>query len=252
GRRRIFDVNASDEAIRETVDLYDGEIAFTDREIGRLLAALDARGLSGNTLVVLTADHGESLGEQGLFFAHTHYLYDSTQRVPLLFRYPTFLPAGRLIDDPVSLVDLAPTLHQIAGVEPPPEMEGEGLFFLLRDGGRADRPVYAENGRTVLNSGEEENPRWHVEGDAGRWNMVRVGDWKLIRIPSPAGPTHELYDLRQDPQEATNLAAHRPDLVEELGRHLELWLGRPAGAATQSPEVDEETVQGLRALGYVR
>jgi len=150
GRRRIFSIDASPGEMEETVALYDAEIAFTSREVGRLLSALDRLGLSDRTLVALTADHGESLGEQGLFFAHTHYLYDPTQHVPLILRFPNRFPRGKIIEAQAGLADLAPTLLDAAGIRAPEEMEGQSLLPLLRGEETEGRFAFAENGERSL------------------------------------------------------------------------------------------------------
>ncbi len=251
GRRHIFDLEPDLDKVRQSVELYDGEIAYTDREIGRLLAALDEAGLSEKTLVAITSDHGENLGEQGLFFAHTHLLYDPTQRIPLLLRLPGRLPAGRIVDEQVTLIDVAPTLLRIAGVGALPGPEGTDLTPLVDGTGLPERPAFAENGRTIVGSGEQENPRWYVEGDAGKWRMVRTGRWKLIRIPKETGPVYELYDLWADPGETDDLADERSEVVQRWAPSLEAWVARVEGTDVAEPIADDETLEGLRSLGYI-
>jgi arylsulfatase A-like enzyme len=252
GRRRIFSIEASQRQMEETVALYDAEIAFTSREISRLLSTLDRLGLSDRTLVALTADHGESLGEQGLFFAHTHYLYDPTQHVPLILRFPDRFPRGTIVEAQAGLADLAPTLLDAAGIRPSMEMEGRSLLPLLRGEETEGRFAFAENGRTIARSGEEENPRWLVEGDAGKWRMIRADGWKLIRIPTPSGSVYELYDLTSDPGETTNLADRRTDIMKRLLAPLEEWRLASESGSIAETEIDEETLEGLRSLGYVQ
>lgn len=251
GRRRIFDLPVAPRQMEAERARYDGEIAFADREIGRLLARLDELGLRENTIVAITADHGESLGEQGLTFAHTHYLYDSTQRVPLILRYPGHLTEGSVVTRQVSLVDLAPTLLRLAGIPVPPSMEGR--VPPAAGGGAPDDPplAFAENGRTIVGSGEQDNPRWYVPGDEGKWRMIRDGRWKLIRIPIQAGVMWELYDLENDPEEMSNLSVARPDAVGALRVPLEAWLESIRKEEAAAPIVDDETLEGLRSLGYI-
>ncbi|MFH1279318.1 MAG: sulfatase [Candidatus Eisenbacteria bacterium] len=252
GRRRIFGLRPSPGELEASFALYDGEVAFTDREIGRLLASLDSLGLRENTIVAITSDHGESLGEQDLWFAHTHLLYDPTQRVPLVLRYPERLPAGVLSPRQVALIDLAPALLRLAGVPAESEMDGRVPAVVEGRADETDRPAFAENGRTVVGSGEQENPRWLVPGDEGKWRMVRLGDWKLIRIPAPEGALFELYDLAADPGETTNLAGSRPDVVANLTPLIDDWLASIEEGETAELVVDQETLEGLRALGYIR
>lgn len=252
GRRRIFGLRPSREEMEETLALYDGEVAFTDREIGRLLDALDRLGLREKTIVAITSDHGESLGDQGLFFAHTHLLYDPTQRVPLVLRYPERLPAGVIAKRQTSLVDLAPALLRLAGVEGDVEMDGRVPPVVEGMTGGDDRPAFAENGRTVVGSGEQQNPRWYVPGDEGKWRMVRTGGWKLIRIPTQGGVSYELYDLDADPGETKNLVWERLDVVASLAPLIDDWLASIEEEDGPAPVADEETMEGLRELGYIR
>ncbi|RMH40595.1 MAG: hypothetical protein D6689_13370, partial [Deltaproteobacteria bacterium] len=120
--------------------LYNGEITYHDEHMGAFLDALAQRGLDGDTLVVITNDHGEELGEHGRW-GHGHSLYDELLRDLVAMRYPPLFPAGKRIADPVEDVDLAPTILEVAGVDPIPGVDGESLVPLVR-GGRVARPLY--------------------------------------------------------------------------------------------------------------
>jgi arylsulfatase A-like enzyme/Tfp pilus assembly protein PilF len=210
---------------------YAGEIAFADAELGRLLAALDARFPASGTLVVATADHGESLGEHGEP-THAFTLYDATQRVPLLMAGPG-LPADRVVASQVRLADVPATLLDAAGLEPLPDADGASLLPLVRgEPEPAARVAWLETLATRLELG---------------WSAllgVRTPEHKYIRAPR-----RELYDLRADPRELKNLAGERPALVAELDALVE------ARAASQSASpnlrAEAETVERLRALGYL-
>lgn len=251
GRRRIFFLGLPERQVRENLDLYDAEIRCTDDRIGRVIDRLEAAGALDRTIVVITSDHGESLGEHGLYFAHTHFLYEPTMTVPLAVRYPARLPAGTRLAKQITTVDLMPTILDLAGAAIPPGLEGRSALPLLDGGDEA--PVYAfgENGRTIAGDHEEENPRWLAPGDAGRWSMVRTDDWKLLRIPDEGGAVYELYDLRNDPAELVNLADGRPDMVDSLGAVLQGWMGAATAEATTKSEIDDETMRALRSLGYI-
>jgi arylsulfatase A-like enzyme/Tfp pilus assembly protein PilF len=211
---------------------YDGEIAFVDAQIARLLAALERRFGSEGVLVVVTSDHGESLGEHGEP-SHSYGLYDATQRVPLILRGPG-LPAGRVVESQVRLQDVAPTLLARVGAEPLPGATGLSLEPLWR--GReaeAERVAYAETLATRLDHG---------------WSplfAVRTGRFKYVRAPRP-----ELFDLRHDPRETRNLAESEPARLEELSHLLDQHLdgSRPVRADIQASP--EETAL-LERLGYV-
>jgi arylsulfatase A-like enzyme/Flp pilus assembly protein TadD len=192
---------------------YRAEVAYVDSLVGQLLSFLDARGLSERTLVALTADHGESLGEHGEA-THGLFLYESTLRIPLIFRYPG-APAGSRISRPTHITGVAAEALEILRVPP----------MLVR----REQPLYAE---TFV-------PRLHYG-----WSELRsltLWPHKLVMAPRP-----ELYDLSKDPGETKNLIDELPDVARALGRELETMVASPA--VPQS--VDRETLEKLKALGY--
>ncbi|MEZ6196085.1 MAG: sulfatase-like hydrolase/transferase [Planctomycetota bacterium] len=185
----------SDRMLAAGATLYEGEIAWMDRQIGRLLQACRARGEWDDTLVIVVGDHGEGLGEHD---EETHGLlvHDATIRVPFLVKYPR----GRRPDArPASTLDVFPTLEDLLGRTPTP---GRGAS-LLREA-PAGRGHYAESVYS-----------WRQFGWAPL-RSVRVGDWKLIA----EGDERRLYDWRRDPGELEDRAAARPDLVASLGDEL--------------------------------
>jgi arylsulfatase A-like enzyme/Flp pilus assembly protein TadD len=218
---------------------YDGEIASVDAQVGRLLEFLDRRKLYASTLVAVAADHGEALGEHGEL-THGVLLYEPTLRVPLILRSPQSLPAGKVIETPVGLADLAPTLAGLIGLKPAPATrgnavagspDGRDLSALLRQGAEpSEADLYAET----------EYPR--IFGWSGLY-ALRHGKLKYI-----AAPTAELFDLSHDPGEAANLLearARRADLDVRLTRLQEN--ARAPEAAGHS----DETVAKLASLGYI-
>lgn len=205
-------------------DPYGGEVAAADAEVDRLLRVIDADFAAGRTIVALSADHGESLGDHGEA-THGMLLYDAAIRVPLVIAAPTRWGPGRR-DGPVSLVDVAPTLLALAGVAVPDTMTGMDLRL---EG--AAREVYSET----------EYPR-----TAGWSPLAALVDdrWKLV-----VSSETELFDLATDSGEATNLASARQATVQAMRARLDL-LRRPAAGA-EAGVVSPEAVERLRALGYV-
>jgi tetratricopeptide (TPR) repeat protein len=210
---------------------YLGEIAFADAQVGRLLDALDARFGAGGTLVVVTADHGESEGEHGEP-THSYSLYDATQHVPLWLAGPG-IPAGGSVDEVVRLADVAPTLLELAGAPPLAGADGESLVPLLRSGGGPPRTAYLETLATQLDL--EWSPLFGV----------RTARHKYLRAPRP-----ELYDLAADPKEQHNLADAEPALRAELDALLD---ARMAGRTPAPPNYvpDATSREHLESLGYV-
>lgn len=233
--------------IVEEIDLYDGEIAFTDHYVGLVLQRLAELGLEDETIVVITSDHGEEFGEHG-FKRHGYSLYQEAVRIPLVVRVPG-AASGR-VPEVVGNVDVLPTLLEACGIELKSvqgatcahELEGRSLLGAIR-GTRALEPreVVAE-------------VRWH---DGQDLRMVRDGAWKLIEDQSKDQTRDQsaLYDLGADPAEATDLresAAARAKELQDLVLHR---LGRGLGWAGCYPLVEPYVPTAgdmirLEGLGY--
>ncbi len=216
-------------------NLYDGEIAYADGQIGVLLDQLKKLGVRDKTLVVYTSDHGEGLGEHGEQ-THSLLIYDATLRVPLILSAPA-LPQGKVISRQTCLVDVVPTVLSLLGEELPEGLDGVNL---CAPPGNAPRPILIETLATMTSHG---------------WAPligVRRDDYKYIFAPTP-----ELYDLKVDPRELTNLHERHPDVVKQFGAALAGWLGDDPYLATRQAvdlskvDADEETLRRLAALGYV-
>jgi arylsulfatase A-like enzyme/Flp pilus assembly protein TadD len=204
---------------------YDGEIAYTDAMLGQLLDRLSAARALDRTMIVVTADHGESLGDHGET-THGLFAYESTLAVPLIVSGAAI---GRgVVDLPVAHADLLPTIVDLVGVAPPPNLDGRSAVDLPT----ADRPVYFEALEANLTRG------W------APLTGVVSGDWKYIDLPLP-----ELYNLRSDPGEEHNLAERETARRDTLTRALaQLTAARPAAAVPAA--VDAEAAARLRSLGY--
>lgn len=251
-------------------DLYDGEVRFVDAEIGRLLDELRAAGMLEQTLVVVSADHGESLGEHRYWFEHGRDAYETTCRVPLVIRFPSILadrPAPGVRHGDLSLVDVAPTLLDLLRLPPlttggGPTVRGVSRQRLFESDSRAPHPVFAEK----VDRAERSR--------AVQSKAVRIDDWKLIRRyallfePDSSLETRlvvlseELYDLAHDPLETQNLVADPPTHAP-LPR-LQAELLRFASADVRFTDLarllqsqreklereDPEALRVIQALGY--
>jgi arylsulfatase A-like enzyme/Tfp pilus assembly protein PilF len=215
---------------------YDAEIVSADRGVGRLLDALRDHGVLDGTLVVLTADHGESLGEHQEK-THALFVYDATVHVPLIFRYPAKLPAARVYPGPVRSIDIVPTVLALLGLPGGDETQGQSLVREFRgEAPPPDLPQYSESLLAELGFG------------MAPLHAVRLGGYKLIRAPRP-----ELYDLRADPHELRNIYADHRDQAARLERELDHLLEASARSARKAKEnpMTRESEEGLRALGYL-
>jgi len=215
---------------------YDGEIAFADTQVGRLLAALSQRGLATNSLVALAADHGEGLGEHGES-THGFFIYNSTLHVPLIIKVPGAAP--RVVQDEVSLVDVMPTILQALRIPIPRSVEGRSLLNLVVGRPSESRSnIYAESYPPLLHFG---------------WNYLRSLQWRGLKYIQTTRP--ELYDTRTDPKELDNLIGKQQALANEMRNRLETLVSRytPAagGTAPQGAPTDPALLESLRSLGYV-
>lgn len=235
--------------VEHAVAHYDGEVAYADQAIGDLLQAVQKMGGTGRTLVVLTADHGESLGEHDYFFEHGAYLYEPLVRVPLIIVAPGVLPAGRTISTLVRTIDIMPTVIDLVGLPIPDGVQGRSLLPLMRGEDHAPAPLaYCESGRNYF----KEDPKQFVPGTAGRWRMMRSERFKLILIPRDPEPIWELYDLQADPDETTNVLDRYPDEAAPLRQALLDALSHDPGRDDRSEgEVPGDLREKLRSLGYI-
>lgn len=210
---------------------YDGEIAYMDAQVGRLLDAANASGHPW--LTVVAGDHGEGLGDHQEI-THGYFIYGNTQHVPLLMSLPGRVPAGRSVDGIVRLVDVAPTTLALADLPPLPAGDGRSLvpFMAGRETGSAG-PAYAESYHPRLWWGAQE------------LRALRTDQWLFVESPRP-----ELYDLGADPNERTDLSASRRQVIAELRGQLKVF--EAATAADAAPvRLDPTAEARLRSLGYV-
>jgi arylsulfatase A-like enzyme len=233
--------------IEHFVALYDGEVAYADSEIGRLLKSLEKRNRLDETLVVLTSDHGEEFLEHGGVH-HGYTLYNEVTRVPLVVRYPPQIPQSRVIDDRlVQSIDMAPTILEIAGIEKPAGMQGESLMPLIRNS-EASWREYALS----------ETPFTDMKA-------LTKGKWKYIYSlgTRPLAPVHRitqaqggrLYNLEEDPGELRDVYSENPELARDLHAILLGLLPeaeRNRLGENQEIEMHTHVKEQLKSLGYLQ
>jgi arylsulfatase A-like enzyme/Tfp pilus assembly protein PilF len=227
-----FDAHAPYEAPAEFMAAgaspYDGEIAFVDAQLGRLLRRVDAGSRDHPTLVLVTADHGESLGEHGED-THGIFVYDATVRVPFLVRGPG-VPPGTVAATVARGIDVVPTLLDYAGLPARP-VEGRSLRRAALGERLPDAPAYAESLHSQLQYG---------------WAPLYA--WRTARFKLVEAPRAELYDLEKDPGETDDQAARDASRLQGLRRELQQVMAAKTPDAAQA--VDKETQERLAALGY--
>ncbi len=215
---------------------YAREVLYTDHEVGEFLRAMDAEGLAGDGLVVVTSDHGEEFGEHGRI-GHSDLPWETVMHVPLLLRATGRVPAGTRYAGVTSLVDVLPSVMALAGLPPPITTDGELLQDLARQGGPPRRrAVYAES-----------------RGKGGGVVAARTDDHRFFARGGAVRPD-SIFDLREDPGELRPLSD--PHLVAEgatwIGVYRRMGEGAETAGTTRpaSSALDPETAAKLRALGY--
>jgi arylsulfatase A-like enzyme len=228
--------------LADYVALYDGEIAAVDAEVGRVLEALRRSAIKDRTLVILTSDHGESLGEHDYFFDHGEDLFDPSLRVPLVIVAPGGAPVRRS-GFLASTLDLMPTILDAAQVSYPPELAGTSLMPEVKGGAPAPRDMlFAQNER-------------QLSAGFGR-------RFKLVATPVGDATRYSLYDREADPGELHDVARAEVDALRSGRRELELFLERAdrewaktrlllGGAPQGEARISKEACEKLRSLGYV-
>jgi arylsulfatase A-like enzyme len=233
----------------EAVNAYDNLIWRVDRLIEGICAELARLGLREDTLLIVTSDHGEGLGQHS-YFSHGLYLYEEQLRIPLIVRAPA--AAGwepRRIRSTVSLLDVAPTVLELAGLPLEGLLHGRSLRLLVESPGlEAERRIVAQRREFPEDIRETREARFAPDTSL---HAVRGDDpLKYLRTGDGA---EELYDLGADPYERRNLAEDRPEDLARMRLALEeLLRARAAEGPIPGQEIDEETREALRALGYVQ
>ena len=215
-------------------DPYSGEISYTDNALAPIFEHLRDSGALDSTVVVITADHGEGLGEHGEL-THGVFAYNTTLRVPLVIRAPWAIAPGVRVERRVRHIDLLPTVLDLAGIDASEEKPGESLVASTgQDGSEPPRDSYFEALSASLNRG------W------APLTGTLSGKWKYIDLPIP-----ELYDMESDPAEASNQLAGMAGTAAGLRQSLRDYCAREGAGVDARIEEDAETMRRLQALGYL-
>ena len=214
---------------------YDGAIAYMDAAIQSIFAALEAHGILDETIVVINADHGETLYEHECWFDH-HGMYDNTLHVPLILRYPGRVPAGRRVSGFTHHQDLVPTLLDLAGIEHDGSFDGRSVLPMISGEVASHAPSFYITECTWM-----------------RKHGWRTPEWKLIVALEPDfhfKPEYELYNLLEDPEENHNLASARPDVVARLKAEMDDHIARrEAGSGLSNPIHHQGDWHGHQGVG---
>ncbi|MBN1763808.1 MAG: sulfatase [Sedimentisphaerales bacterium] len=232
------------DALQEEIGRYDGEIAFMDHEIGNLIKSLESLGLAENTLVILFGDHGEGLMQHGCL-RHGLTIYEELVRVPLIFCRPGHIKPNKVVERPVSLVYLLPTILELTGMEStkyPNHGHSFASLFTGQDNVKDAPEVYLYRRHYK----ESRVGRLFVKGEKFG---IRLGDWKYIE--GPEEKTRELFDLSKDTEELNNLYSSEAVKAQELAGLLYAWRKNNTSADSSPGRISEDDLEKLKTLGYV-
>jgi len=219
--------------------LYDGEISYLDQCLDELIEYLKREGLYENTLIILTADHGEEFYEHSGWW-HGNTLYDEQIHIPLIIKYPQGRFKGTLVKEMVRTLDIAPTILDYVSSQIPPAMQGKSLLHNYQLRPPQDQVIFSE-----------ENLEYNV------LKSLRSEQWKLILAnqDNPRGlAPQELYQVKHDPGEKENVAAREVTTVHQIAAQIDHYVAYAMSSAARETRgnIDRTTEERLRALGYVR
>jgi arylsulfatase A-like enzyme len=234
--------------------LYDGEISYVDYRVGQLVTMLRVQGALSNTVLIVTSDHGENLGEHGLM-DHAYCLYDTLLHVPLIICFPSDFPSGERITEQVQTLDLFPTILHLAGVHDEEvwgQVQGHVLFPAEAPRGKSERLAIAEymEPQPPLKVLRDRYPGFSGNCYDRSLRTLRTKKHKYIWA---SDGRDELYDIAADPGETRNLIAAEPHIAQELREKLEAWLKSfdGSGSRGETVDLDQVVLKRLEDLGYL-
>ena len=233
-RRDALTITATPQELPEQKRLYAGEVELVDGQIERIIDFLKQKQIYDKTLLIITADHGESLGEHNYYYSHDRYLYEQLLRVPMMIRCPLLIRPQIRIEQQVALLDIHKTILGAVGLKPAQDIGGYDLLQLIKDPSKFnDRPILSHCFMTELHS-------------------LRVNNWKLIKNHDGKEP-YELYDLKADPGETMNLWTQDKNTFATLQGNLDQLLSSEQHNknASSPEELSPEQKERLKSLGYL-
>ena len=226
-------------------DGYDAEVRYVDEQLGRLLAGFGERAPGGRGLAVVTSDHGEGLWDHG-WLTHGVNLYEELARVPLAFRWPGRIARPLRVTAPVSLLDLAPTLYSLLGLDAASDgLRGRDLSAVL------SAEVEADVNRRIFLQRRSYSRRDRLghKNVSGPGYGIRWRHWKFVRMEREIG--NELFHLELDPGERDNVAGLYPVIYDRMVEDLDAWIEGLDDAVPTAQSLDADALENLETLGYV-
>lgn len=247
---RLNDIMANNRSVtprdlQHIIALYDGEIRQTDQLIRVMLDALNKLGLKENTLVILTADHGEELYQHHNYFYHHASVYDSCLQIPCIIRLPGIIKKNIKIDSQLESIDILPTILDILKAPNPANFQGESFYpHLLGKNMKKKKVTYSQIEDKIFSI---RNEKWKYIYNPTAYRILAITSpkKKFIQIEK-----EELYNIISDPQETTNLAYEKREITKQLKKQLLAWINEKDSKRIEKQTVPKELLQKLRALGY--
>lgn len=253
GRQGIFKPLPTDER-QNIIDLYDGEIRFTDEKlIGPLIEKLKSIGIYDRCLIIFTSDHGEEFYDHG-GWGHGHSLYNESLRVPLLIKFPESHFPRRQVDTIVSLIDIMPTALEWMDFDVSAlELDGRSLLPIIEGREQKDRAFLADIGSNVLDSHIPQK----ITTNQDEYKLIlsqaySAEDLDFFDHPPPNMGPVELYDLLNDLPELSNIADNHPQMANQIIRWLDEFYAQVKKMQTGKAQIDQAIKEQLKALGYIK
>jgi len=238
--------------------LYDGEVAVSDRALGRLLRHLEASGELERTIVLFTSDHGESLDEHGYFLNHGDLVYGPAANVPFLVRVPD--ARSGLAPGIAGLTDILARLEGVAGLGREGAAEAE-TAERFGESGFCRFPQLNDRLGWLLPQDVAQNPdlitdwraEWQEQANRSKQRFLEDGRFKLVLTPRPNGDVLELFDLEADPAETRNVATAHPEVTRDLEERLRAWIeeGNLAAGAAEDRTISDDLREQMEGIGYL-
>jgi arylsulfatase A-like enzyme len=236
------EVEVTPNDIEHLIALYDGDIREMDDQIAELLDYLKKEGLDKRTLIIFTSDHGEEFGEHGKVGVHSHTVYDELLLVPLVFHLPEILPGGAVFENQVQSVDILPTVLDIAGIKfEKTDIHGRSLLPIVKEGNRNEKSRNAYSER--------------LASDGNHYRSIRRPQFKYIMQDNKKRSIvdHFYYDLKEDPKEQASLHLS-PEKLREMFNQILFLIeeGKRVDTFNRGRTIDKDTLETLKALGYIK
>ena len=237
------------EEIDHAIAHYDGGIRYVDTQIGKILDIIKKIGIEEETLIILTSDHGENFGEHNFYFQHGASLYETSIKVPLIFKHSKLIPKNKKISARVQSTDVMPTILELLDIPLIEKIDGISLLPLIQGKANKGREfIFVES----IEEHFKGNKRVFFPGVKGKWRTMIIGNLKIIYIPHPENDIFELYNLEKDPKEEHSLIDKEKETAEMMKNKILNYLKQQSNEGNvEISDLTEKSKRLLREFGYI-